>query len=192
MNHATVTNGRYGGPVQRWLFVMLAIMMSLMVTSPAMAGRAHGGLLGGLAGGVLVPPLNAPAPDIPPTFDMIGFIEVATVDPTMCPAVTDPRLKGGTAKINGQTIIVPCNTILQMPAFALTWADLFAMAPKDTMPAGSTASGLALGDVMTTGALGLLNTPWTDANTGLATSYSGALPSHEFHVIGNVEIGRAS
>jgi hypothetical protein len=127
---------------------------------------------------------------MPPQFDMTGYLEAATVDPTMCPAVTDPRLKGGTAKINGQIIIVPCNTILQMPAFAVTWADLFAMAPKDIMPAGSTASGLALSDTVTPGALGLLNTPWIDANTGLATSYTAALPAHEFHVQGNVVNGQ--
>jgi hypothetical protein len=186
MNRATVVvNAGYGELVQRWLFVLLAIV-SFMGAGPAMAGRAHGGLVGGLAGGVLVPPLNAPAPNIPPTFDMIGFLEAATVDPTMCPTVTDPRLKGGTARINGQTIIVPCNTILQMPAFALTWADLFTLAPKDIMPAGSTASGLALGDIMAPLALGLLNTPWTDANTGLPASYNAQLPSHEFHVQGNV------
>jgi hypothetical protein len=182
MNHATVVNASYGGLVQRWLFVMLAIMMSVMVASPAMARRANGGL----AGGVFVPPVNAPVP-MPPQFDMTGFLEAATVDPTMCPAVTDARLKGGTAKINGQTIVVPCNTILQMPAFALTWADLWTLAPKDITPTGS---GLSLSDVVTSGALGLLNTPWTDPNTGLPTSYTSALPSHEFHVVGNVINGQ--
>jgi hypothetical protein len=186
MNNATAVNAGYGGLVHRWLFVLLAIMMSFMVTSPAMARRINGGLVGG----TLVPPFEAPTPGIPPQFDITGFVESATVDPTMCPAVTDPRLKGGTARMNGQTITIPCNTILQMPAFALTWADLWTMAPKDIMPAASTASGLALGDIMATGALGLLNTPWTDANTGLATSYNAALPSHEFHIQGNVINGQ--
>src|ERR1700687_3988156 len=175
MNHAMVVNAGYGGLVHRWLFVLLAIMMSLMVASPAMARRANGGL----AGGLFVPPVNAPV-TMPPQFDMTGFLEAATVDPTMCPAVTDARLKGGTAKINGQTIIVPCNTILQMAAFALTWADLWTLAPKDIMPLGSTASGLALSDIRAPLALGLLNTPWTDPTTGLPTSYTAALPSHEF------------
>ena len=45
---------------------------------------------------------------------------------------------------NGTTIIVPKNTLLQMPAFALTWQELFAMAPK---PYGPTQSGLAAADV---------------------------------------------
>ncbi len=60
---------------------------------------------------------------MPPQFDLTGYIENATVDPTFaqCPnlPVKDPRLAGGTVTINGQIIIVPCNTILQMPAFAI-------------------------------------------------------------------------
>jgi hypothetical protein len=43
---------------------------------------------------------------------------------------------------------------------------------------------------VTPGALGLLNTPWTDPTTGLPTSYTAALPSHEFHVVGNVVNGQ--
>jgi len=190
MNHATIVNARYGGLVLNWLFVLLTVM-SFMVAQPAMARRINGGL----AGGTLVPPFEPAVAGIPPQFDITGFLEAATVDPTMCLGVTEPRLKGGTARMNGQTIIIPCNTILQMPAFALTWADLWTLAPKDIMPAlnpatGLPQAGLALADVMATGALGLLNTPWTDSNTGLATSYSGPLPSHEFHIQGNVINGQ--
>src|SRR5471030_1271581 len=154
MNHATIVNARYGGLVLNWLFVLLTVM-SLMVASPAMARRINGGLVGG----TLVPPFEAAVAGIPPQFDITGYLEAATVDPTMCRGVTDPRLKGGTARLNGQTIIVPCNTILQMPAFALTWADLWTLAPKDIMPALNPATGLpqagrALADVMAAGALG--------------------------------------
>jgi hypothetical protein len=42
-----------------------------------------------------------------------------------CPSVTDPHLYGGTAVVNGQTITIPCNLIMQMPASTWTWADLF-------------------------------------------------------------------
>ncbi len=171
--------------LNRWLLVLLA-MMCLMVASPSMAKRANGGL----PGGVLVPPVNAPAA-VPPQFDLVGYIENATLDTTftLCPnlPVKDPRLAGGTVTINGHTIIVPCNTILQMPAFALTWADLWTMAPRDTTPTGS---GLSLSDVVTPGALGLLNTPWADPTTGLPTSYNAALPAHELHVQGNVINGQ--
>src|ERR1700750_3256111 len=65
------------------------------------------------------------APSPTPQFDMLGFIQSATLDDgSMCPNV-DPLLVGGTVTLNGITMIVPCNTILQMPATALTWAQLF-------------------------------------------------------------------
>ena len=183
MNSARAVNIGYGGLLQRWLFVLL-VVISIVIASPAMARRINGGL----AGGVLVPPANAPAPGIPPQFDLTGYIETATVDPNMCPTL-DPRLWGGTAKINGQLIIVPCNTILQMPAFATSWADLFALAPKDIMPAGSTQSGLALGDTMANGTAGLLNMLWTPV-PGEPNTYNAALPAHEFHVQGNTVNGQ--
>jgi hypothetical protein len=136
--------------------------------------------------------LFAPSP-VPPQFDIVGFIQdatVAAVGPnSLCPTVTDPRLMGGTVTLNGQVIIVPCNTILQMPAFALTWADVFTMAPQDITPAGK--SGLALSDPLSPGmggapvdaAAGLLN----HLPSGVTfTAASAALPSHEIHVVGNV------
>jgi hypothetical protein len=46
--------------------------------------------------------------------------------------------------VNGFTYIVPTNTLLQMPAFALTWQELFAKAPA---PYGPTQTGLARADV---------------------------------------------
>ncbi len=151
MKSVRATNIGYGGLMQLWLFVLVAAML-LALAGPASARRVNGGLVGG----VLVPPANAPAPGIPPQFDLVGYLEAATVDPTMCPTL-DPRLWGGTARLNGQNIIIPCNLILQYPAFSSSWADMFAFAPKDIMPAGSTQSGLALGDAMANGTAGLLN-----------------------------------
>ncbi len=172
-----------GGLVQLWLFVILAALC-LAFMNPAMAKRLNGGL----AGGVLVPPTGVPDPGMPTQFDLTGYLETASVDPTMCPTL-DPRLWGGSARINGQLIIVPCNTVLQMPAFATSWADLFTAAPKDIMPASSTQSGLALGDAMANGTAGLLDMTWT-APAGLPTTYSAPLPAHEFHVVGNVVNGQ--
>ena len=106
MTHAKAINARYGGLVQRWLFVLLALM-TFLLASPAQASRINGGL--GIPGPA---PLLAPSP-VPPQFDITGFIQDATVDLTMCPAVTNSRLKGGTVTLNGQKVIVPCNTILQ-------------------------------------------------------------------------------
>ncbi len=100
-----------------------------------------------------------------PGFDILGFIQAATVDPNMCPEL-NPVLWGGTVTVNGLTLTVPCNTILQMPAAAFTWSQIFdtsgltglesvAMpvnAPSmngATQPQGQT--GLALGDTNATG-----------------------------------------
>jgi hypothetical protein len=71
---------------------------------------------------------------------MVGFIQKATLD--------DPNdvLSGGSMTINGHVVIVPRNTILQMPAFALTWQELFALAPYPYGPSGNGQSGLAQTD----------------------------------------------
>jgi len=85
---------------------------------------------------------------------MLGFIQSATLDDgSMCPGVP-PELVGGTVTLNGITMTVPCNTILQMPATWLTWADLFDLgvsAPINSVPLNGTGitagqSGLALAD----------------------------------------------
>jgi hypothetical protein len=66
----------------------------------------------------------------------LGFIQAATLDASVCgtpPA--DPRLAGGTITVNGITMIVPCNSIIQLPANTMTWADLFD--PQASAPVGS-------------------------------------------------------
>ncbi len=70
-------------------------------------------------------------------FDMLGLIQGATLIDA-----SDPR-SGGTITVNGQVVIVPANTIFQMPACALTWQQLFALAPA---PWGPTQTGLAMSD----------------------------------------------
>jgi hypothetical protein len=72
-------------------------------------------------------------------FDMIGFISDATVDNP-----GDP-LSSGTITVNNIKIVVPANTIFQMPATNLGWGELFSMAPA-AISAGGTRSGLALND----------------------------------------------
>ena len=180
---------RIGGVVRRCL-LMLLTMASMLLWGEALAGRLNGGP----AGGVVAPAAAVPDP-MPAQFDLTGYLERASVDPNMCPTL-DSRLWGGRATINGQDIVIPCNTILQMPAFATTWSDLFALAPGDIMavpntgtPSSTWQSGLALSDSFKAGAVGLLNTPWT-APAGRPTSYNAPLPAHEFHVAGNVVGGQ--
>jgi len=72
-------------------------------------------------------------------FDMIGFISDATVDNP-----SDP-LSGGTITINNIKIVVPANTVFQMPATNLGWGELFSMAPA-SVSAGGSRTGMALND----------------------------------------------
>ncbi|MVV51106.1 hypothetical protein EJA72_23105 [Pseudomonas sp. PB120] len=90
-------------------------------------------------GGTAKPVKGAPSPFSTPTlpnpvftnpdaihgFDMTGFIQNMTLDSSNanCPNTSDPGRYGGTVELNGVTITVPCNTVLQMPANTLTWAD---------------------------------------------------------------------
>ena len=107
----------------------------------------------------------AQKPDTPPSpakmpasqggvapFDMIGFIQFASVDsvctPNNNPSPTNPptpagcKSAGGWIQINGHVIRIPQNTILQMPANTLTWEEVF---EYNSLGSG-TESGLALSD----------------------------------------------
>ena len=63
-------------------------------------------------------------------FDITGFLSDATVDGSICPTVTDPNLWGGHALVNGIQILVPCNSIIQMPAASVTWPELLDPSPQ--------------------------------------------------------------
>jgi hypothetical protein len=71
-------------------------------------------------------------------FDLTGFLQEATVD------TAADVLSGGTLKLNGHVITVPRNTVVILPAAALTWQQLFELAPA---PYGPTQTGMALADL---------------------------------------------
>ena len=73
-------------------------------------------------------------------FDIIGFIQDATVD------APGDVFSGGTISVNGTKVIIPRNTVLQMPAATLAWQEVFAKAPAGYAPK---RSGLAMNDVPT-------------------------------------------
>ena len=130
-------------------FTVLLVGLALMVATAAIAA----------------PPVQTPPPA---QFDVEGFVQEATLDTTgaIC-TPTDPLLAGGTITINGQKIIVPCNTILQLPATSMTWAQLF-----------DPASSAAINN-------GQPNHP--SGQTGLAISDSPPpYPTFEARVIGNI------
>src|SRR6185295_7876295 len=86
----------------------------------------------------LTVPTQAQIPAVATQFDMTGFIQQATLDRP------NDIFSGGTITINNVKIIVPYYTILQMPAFALTWQELFAKAPA---PYTGLQTGLAMQDI---------------------------------------------
>src|SRR4051812_34527855 len=108
----------------------------------ARMGRVWSAVLGLALAALWAPvPLRAqkPLPSLPPAsiFEMTGFIQSATLD-----NAADP-FSGGTLTLNNHLIVIPRNTIFQMPATALTWTELFTQAPA---PWGPTQTGLALSD----------------------------------------------
>jgi hypothetical protein len=91
-------------------------------------------------GGTAKPPPAAVAPFVTPTlpdpafsvdpalihaFDVTGFIQDAKANSTNagCGSETDPSRFGGTVTLHNQTITIPCNLVVQMPANTFTWAD---------------------------------------------------------------------
>ncbi|HYL81160.1 MAG TPA: hypothetical protein VEU07_10140, partial [Candidatus Acidoferrum sp.] len=107
----------------RWRINILSLMaVTLLLVQLWLAGGAA----------AQAPPQN------PSQFDLTGFIQAATLDPTCATNV----LCGGTITVNNQVITVPKNTILQMPALALTWQQVFAQAPAAYLALGQ--SGLAM------------------------------------------------
>jgi hypothetical protein len=73
-------------------------------------------------------------------FDITGFLQEATL------ATPGDAHSGGTLKVNGHLVTVPRETIVILPANALTWQELFAQAPA---PYTNVATGMAMADVPT-------------------------------------------
>lgn len=119
---------------------------------------------------------TTPPPVVPTQFDVTGYIESAEVDPKVCSnwSSLDKRLWGGKVTVNGVQIIIPCNTVLQMPATSLTWAELFNPSLTPTGTAMGT-SGLALDDKAL-----------VPGTTVPALPESLPTPANEIHIVGNI------
>jgi len=70
-------------------------------------------------------------------FDITGFIQEAAL------TTAGDAHSGGTLMVNGQVVVVPRETIVILPANALSWQELFTQAPP---PYGPTQTGMALKD----------------------------------------------
>lgn len=150
--------------------------MSSLKSSGKIAAAVIAGMLAALT--AWAQPSIPPTPAVVPAsqgpvapFDMIGFIQYASVDtnctPNSAPSPTNPPLPagckaaGGWIQINGHVIRVPQNTILQMPAATVTWEELFEY-----------------------------NSTGQTSETGMAMSDSARLPgTFEAHVQGNIVNG---
>jgi hypothetical protein len=121
---------------------------------------------------------------------MTGFLQAATLKPGGAPNA------GGTLTVNNITVIVPDNSVIQMPAHPMTWAQLFdpakskpvfdtALPPQATPPVNHPATN-AIGQPMT--GLALSDAP-TNAAAG---AFAGFFPSCEVTVIGNIDASGAS
>ena len=157
----------------KYLIIAIGLTSPLMTINSAFAVQGNQNVIKPAI--FPVSPITPP-PVVPTQFDVIGYIQDAVVDPSVCPdsAGIDPRLYGGKVTVNGVEIIIPCNTILQMPATSLTWAELFdeSLTPAGTEPG---TSGLALDDkVMAPGS----QVP--------SQPESLPLPAYEIHIQGNI------
>ena len=131
--------------------------------------------------------LNA---NVPAAFAMTGFLQDATLNPGGAPNA------GGTLTVNNISVVVPDNSVIQMPAHALTWAGLFdsaqsapvfdgALPPQAPPPVNHPAAN-SIGQPMT--GLALSDTPASPA----ANTFTGFFPSCEVTVVGNIDTSGAS
>lgn len=157
----------------------LALQIGAALTTGAHAGA--GTAVPPLPGGGTIPSLWVAPPPIGPVtvttapgqlqgFTTVGFLQQATVSDEKCPGL--PRQQqGGTATVNGITIIIPCNSIVQMPASTFPWSSLI---DTPAAPGGTQPPPLALRAGLT---------------GGTATGSGFTLPSTEITIVGNIVSG---
>lgn len=105
---------------------------ALLLAGAMVPGGGSSAAAAGIAAPVVLPTLASST-----QFDITGFIQSATVD------TPGDVHSGGVLVLNGHRVIVPRNTVVILPANALTWQELFTHAPAPYAP-GQT--GMALAD----------------------------------------------
>ena len=138
--------------LRRALSVLMAVAMVAAMVS-AGVGPAIALTVNRLAAAVAAPAAVTTTFASSTQFDMTGFLQTATLDPA-CVAAAGANLDpqghpavahcGGTLMVNGHIVVVPAETVVILPASALTWQELFAQSPA---PYTGVATGMALDDV---------------------------------------------
>lgn len=123
------------------------LVVTAVLSFGALVAVAQGGT------GTARPPRGAVSPVVTPTlpdpafsaspalihgFDVTGFMQAATANSSNagCPGESDPARFGGTVKLNNQTITIPCNLIVQMPANTFRWAEFVNGGPDLSLGSG--------------------------------------------------------
>src|SRR3954463_14182481 len=157
-------------------------LVGLLATGAAACGLLVGPAGAGARGERPKPPAGSTAPWVVSTLptpsgfgtpagsvsaaDLHGFGATGLLKhPTVHAPSASCSNPGGTAVINGQTMTIPCNLIVQMPANTLTWSDV--------VNGPSTIDGFVTGKLL-------------NAVGGGALEYG----SYEFQAIGNIVGGK--
>ena len=143
---------------------------------------------------LLAGPANAVQVNPPPAgFLITGFIQEATLDGSVAghasQALPNTNLvAGGTITVNGVKILVPNNLIVQMPAAAFTWQQMFntAISTPVIVPGTATRTNHRAGQT----GLALADNPLAGTRAGVAGA-TGPFPSFEVTVQGNITFDAA-
>jgi hypothetical protein len=154
-----------GTPMEKTLMLKTKTVQTTMVRAAGKCQRRETSLTSILTLLlILLLPVFATAQlPVPPSsqFDITGFIQSATLGGPGSGSGAGAHA-GGFIAVNDQLITVPSETIVILPASALTWQELFAFAPA---PYTGVATGMALNDI------------------------PAPLTTYEAHVIGNRVLG---
>jgi hypothetical protein len=119
-----------------WTLIALAGSGVLATQASAKGGTAKPPQ--GAVSPIVTPTLPDPAWSVDPStlrgFDVTGYIQASAVNNDGCPNETDKSRWGGSVTLDGTTITVPCNLVVQMPANTLTWSQFVGdgtLAPLD-------------------------------------------------------------
>lgn len=181
----------------RTLSTALTTTLAAAAITAVSLGAAHA------AGGTAVPPLPgfgtipflwvAP-PSVGPVtvtpalgalqgFTAVGILQTATVSDAKCPG-TSRNQQGGTAVINGLPIVIPCNSIVQMPASTFPWSQLF-----DPVTSSSGGSNDLAPLALDGGGSGGGGKSGPNPGPGSGSGAVRQLPTTEVTIIGNVVSG---